>query len=124
MNRKAAWLVILVFLLGLALGGLSMHLAAKRFWAGPPGPKDSARILQEMTRDLSLTPEQQKQLAAIVEDTKAKYHAIYEQYRPQIEQVRQEGRQRIRAILTKDQQAKFEARLERMDQERKKRTGH
>jgi len=124
MNWKAAWLVILVFVLGLALGGLSMRLAADRFWAGPHGPRDPARILQELTLELSLTPEQQKQLSTVLEDTKRKFDAIHEQYRPQIEQVRQGGRQRIRAILTKEQLAKFEARLQRLDEERKKRVGH
>lgn len=123
MNRKAALLVILVFALGLALGGMSMRLAADRFRMGHPGPKDPARAVEELTRELDLMPEQQKQLKTILEETRAKFHAIYEQFQPQMEEVRQQGRKNVRAILTKEQLPKFEAWLERHDAERKKRSG-
>jgi len=124
MNRKAALLVILVFVLGLALGALGMHLATSRIWAGPPRPKDPARVVHELTRELGLTPDQQKQLSAIVEETRAKYHAIYEECRPRMDEARQQGRQKIRGILTPEQLVKFEARLQRLDEERKARGGH
>lgn len=123
MNRKAAVLVVVVFILGLALGSLTLHVAADRLGAGKGGRKDPARVVEELTRELNLTADQQKGLAAILEETKAKYHAIYEQYRPQIEQARQQGRQNIRAILSPEQLPKFEAWLQRLDEQRK-RKGH
>ena len=121
MNRKAAFLVIVVFVLGLALGGLSMHLAADRFGNGRGVRKDTPQVVEELTRVLVLTPDQQKQVTTILEDTRAKYQAIYEQYRPQMEQARQQGRQNIRAILTAEQLHKFEAHLQKIDEARKKR---
>lgn len=121
MNRKAVFLVVVVFVLGLALGGLSMHLAADRFGEHPR--KGSSRMVEELTRELSLTAEQQKQLAATLEETKTKFQAIYEPIRPQIEQARQEGRQKIRAFLTSEQLPKFETYLHKLDEERKKKNG-
>jgi len=119
MNRRAAFLVVVVFVLGLALGGLSMHLAANRF-GGNHGKKS---FTEELTRELNLTPAQQTQLSAILEETRGKFSAIYEQYRPQIDQARRDGRQNIRAILTEEQLPKFEQFLQRVDDARKKKNG-
>jgi len=123
MNRKAVLLVAMVFVLGLVLGGLSTHLAANRFGKDRSARKDSARLVQELTQELNLTPDQQQQLGRILEETKGQYQAIYEQYRSQREQARQQGREKIRAILTAEQLPKFEARLQRIDEARKKRNG-
>jgi hypothetical protein len=87
------------------------------------GGKDSSRIVEELTRELNLTSEQQLQLTATLAETRGKYQAIYEQYRPQIEQARREGRQKIRTFLTEEQLPKFEAWLQRMDEARKKKNG-
>jgi Spy/CpxP family protein refolding chaperone len=127
MNRRAVFLVVVVFVLGLALGGLSMHLAADRLWGGHPG-KGKGRdgrptVVQQLTMELGLTPEQQQQLSQILEESKTKYQAIYDQVRPQLQQVREAGRNRIRAILTPEQRPKFEERVRRMDEERRKRNG-
>ena len=128
MNRRAAVLVIAVFVLGFTLGGLSTHLVGDRVWGGyseakkypEKGRYDPARIVEQLTRELALTSEQRKQLESILETTKAKHQAVYEQVRPQFEQVRQEGRARIRSILTPEQLPKFEEWLRRLDEERKK----
>lgn len=119
MNRKAAFLVAVVFVLGLALGGLSTHLAADRL-GGNHGKKSWT---EELTRELNLTPDQQAQLKTILDETRGKFEAIYEQYRPQMDQARREGRQKIRGILSPEQLPKFEAFLQRVDEARKKKNG-
>ena len=119
MNRKAAFFVVVVFVLGLALGGLSMHLAADRFGMG----REKKSWSVELTRELNLTPEQQTQLGGILEETRGKYNAIYDQYKPQLEQARQQGRQKIRGILTAEQLPKFEVWLQRVDEARRKKNG-
>jgi Spy/CpxP family protein refolding chaperone len=73
------------------------------------------------TRDLNLTPEQQNQIQAILNDTRAKYAQLHEKLDPEYEQVRQQGRQRIRGLLTPEQLPKFEDMLRRMDEERRQR---
>jgi len=123
MNRKAVFLVVVVFVLGLALGGLSMYVAADHFGVGSGGRRGPQRMVAQLTGELNLTAEQQQKLTATLEDTRSRYQAVYEQYRPQIEQIRQEGRQKIRAFLTAEQLPKFEAYLQRIDEARKKRNG-
>jgi len=121
MNRRAVFLVVVVFLLGLVLGGLTVYLGAERFGLSY-GRWGSGRTVEQLTRELNLTPEQQQKLTATLEETRSRYQAVYELYRPQIELARQEGRQRIRAFLTAEQLPKFEAYLQRIDEARKKRS--
>ena len=83
---------------------------------GGPG-----RFVEQLTQELALTPAQQQQLNSILEDTRKKYEATYTTIRPQMEQTRQEGRGRIRSILTPEQLPKFEDYLRKMDEERKNR---
>lgn len=118
MNRKAALLVIGVFLLGIALGATAMY-TVPRVVSAPPKPQGMARVVSELTNQLNLTPQQQEQLTTILNETKAKYDAIYEPVKPQMEQARQEGRARIRALLTADQMPKYEAYLKQLDERRK-----
>ncbi|MCL6481984.1 MAG: hypothetical protein K6U02_09670 [Firmicutes bacterium] len=135
MHRKATVLVAAVFVLGLALGALSMHLAAERYWADH-GPRkeyrdrgrdpqgERMRLVEQLTRELALSPEQQQQLEQVLVETSARYDAIYEEMRPRLRQVREEGRNRIREFLTPEQREKFEAWLHKIDEERRKRECH
>ncbi len=116
MKWKAPAIVLLVFALGVALGVVSMRLVQAQ-----SNNKGRAELLNKMTRELDLSAEQQKQLEGILEETRGKFRNIYEQIRPQMDQTRQEGRDKIRTFLTADQKDRFESMLRRMDEERKAR---
>ncbi|HEX9761080.1 MAG TPA: hypothetical protein VGA40_09185 [Candidatus Acidoferrales bacterium] len=118
MKTKAAFLVLIVFVLGFALGGLTMHLVEGRVFSHGPRGGGPNRFQQQITRDLGLTAEQQAQLAAILEDSRHRYNGIYEPIRPQLAAAREEGRNKIRAILTPEQLAQFNAIVQRIDEER------
>jgi hypothetical protein len=121
-RSEAALLVLVVFLLGALLGGLANHLWGERVWGrqSPPGAISRNQLVGDLTRELQLTPEQQQQLGAIVDDTRAQIRAAYAPADVQREQLRQQGRGRIRAILTADQKTKFEVFMQRIDEQRKK----
>jgi len=125
MNRKATVLVILVFLLGIALGAVGMRVAEQKVWGDRRDERGRAggpsRMVEQLTRELALTAEQQQQLNSILEETRKQYETTYTTIRPQMEQTRQEGRGRIRSMLTPEQLPKFEGYLRRIDEERKKR---
>jgi Spy/CpxP family protein refolding chaperone len=121
-RREAAVLVFVVFLLGLLVGGVGNHLWGERVWghnetSPRQGPPSRAKVIDDLTRELQLTPDQQKQLGTIIDETRAEWAAQHEQIR---QQIRQRGRARIRAILTPDQQAKFEQFMQRIDEQRRK----
>jgi Spy/CpxP family protein refolding chaperone len=123
-TRKAALWVGVVFLLGAALGGVLGYLFAHRpvSAANPPlsEPERRAHRVQELTKELSLTPQQAQQVDSILMQRHAESKAIHDQSDAQIEMVRQKGRAQMRAILTPEQMPKFEEFLQRMDEERKR----
>jgi Spy/CpxP family protein refolding chaperone len=77
-------------------------------------------LVNALTHELQLTPDQQQQLGAIVDDTRAKIHAAYAPADAEREELRQQGRARVRAILTPEQLPKFEAFMHRVDEQRKR----
>ncbi len=123
-TRKAALWVGVVFLLGAALGGVLGYLFAHRpVNAANPAlsePQRRARRVEELTRDLTLTPQQAQQVDAILLQRHTETKAIHDQTDAQLDTVRQKGRAQMRAILTPEQMPKFEEFLQRMDEERKR----
>ncbi|MGA2900803.1 MAG: hypothetical protein ABSF40_11295 [Candidatus Acidiferrales bacterium] len=119
---EAAVLVFVVFLLGALLGGVGNHVWGERVWGKQIINSQPTRneIVGDLTRDLQLTQDQQKQLGSIVDDTRAQWRTLYTTIEPQHEQIRQQSRDRIRAILTPDQKPKFEDFMHRIDEQRKK----
>ena len=121
-RREAALLVFVVFLLGVLLGGLANHLWGERVWGrqNPPALRRATSSSAISRTNLQLNADQQQQLGVIVDDTRAKIHAAYAPADAQREELRQQGRARIRAILTPEQLPKFEAFMQRLDEQRKK----
>jgi hypothetical protein len=119
---EAAVLVLVVFLLGALLGGVGNHLWDERVWGKQTVNTQPTRneIVDKLTRDLQLTPDQQKQLGSIEDDTRAQWRTLYTTIEPRHEQIRQQSRDRIRAILTPDQKPKFEEFMHRIDEQRQK----
>ncbi|MGH9790074.1 MAG: hypothetical protein ACRD5W_02590, partial [Candidatus Acidiferrales bacterium] len=57
---------------------------------------------------------------AILTATKGQFDATYDTIRPQMDSIRQRGRQQIRAILAPEQLPRFEEHLRQLDEERKR----
>lgn len=122
-NRRAVLWVVVIFVLGLALGGLSGYYVSYRSFAAAPPPTDEAkraRRVEQLTNELNLTPAQRQRLDQIIMGLQAEYKAIHDQSRPQIEQARQKARNEIRGVLTPEQKPKFEEFLKRLDEERRR----
>ena len=121
-SRKAVLLVFVVFALGIALGSLGTYMMTTRVLAArPQAVHRPANTMAMFTKDLNLSPDQQKQIEAILSDTRARYAEIHKRDDPEYENARTEGRERIRKILTPEQGPKFEELLLRMDAERRRR---
>jgi hypothetical protein len=124
-RREAALLVFVVFLLGLLVGGVGNHLWGERVWgkqevATRPGPPSRAQIVNDLNRELQLTADQQQKIATIIDDTRTQVRALYSPLDPQHDKLRQQGRDRIRAVLTPEQLPKFEEFMQRIDEQRKR----
>lgn len=117
-SRKAVLLVMLVFVLGIALGALGTYVVTSRVQAQGARHHNALALF---TRDLNLTQQQQQQIDAILHDVRSHYAAIHDKVDPEYEAARKQGRDRIRAILTPAQRPKFEELLRRMDEARRRR---
>ena len=121
-SRKAVFLVVLVFILGLALGGVGTYVINAQVEASrakrPP-------LIERLTKDLGLTPEQVPQVDTILTQWQKRDNEIRQtfaaQSQPQYDQVRHDGREAIRKLLTPEQLAKFNDLTRRVDEERAKR---
>ena len=120
-SRKAVLLVSVVFVLGIALGSLGTYMVTSRVLAARPAVHGPGNAITIFTKDLNLNPDQQKQIEAILTDTRSRYAEIHKQDDPEYDKVRQEGRDRIRQVLTPEQGPKFEELLLKMDEERRRR---
>jgi hypothetical protein len=121
-RREATALAFLVFLLGVVFGGVGDHLWRVRAADQQPINTKPTRdqVMSGFTQQLQLTPDQQKRVGASIDDTRAKWQALYAPLDAPREQIRQQGRANIRAILTPEQQVKFDDFMRRLDQQRKK----
>lgn len=122
-QKATLWLAI-IFVMGAALGGVFGYYFAHRSYASEQKPISAearrAQRREKLTREVQLTPDQQKQVIAILDQSQVEYKAIHGVMDPRIESVRQKTRDQIRGLLSADQKPKFEEFLRNMDEERKR----
>lgn len=121
-NRKALALIVLVLVLGIALGAVGHSVFDRRVLGARTQTRpDPPRGVNRLTTELNLTPDQQKQLSAILTDMQHRMDGVRQQMDPQFNQIRDQGHDQIRQILTPDQRPKFEDFLKRLAEERRRR---
>jgi len=131
--RNSSWrarlTVLGVFALGVALGALAMDFYQRSAWGrgplGPPPRGESARErhLQYLVKELKLTPEQTEQVRRILDETRQEFLQLRNEMRPRFEEIRRRSRERLRAVLTPEQQARFDELMRRSEEERERRRG-
>ncbi|HZI20484.1 MAG TPA: hypothetical protein VEY09_18015 [Pyrinomonadaceae bacterium] len=129
-TRLLLWLVVAAaFVVGAATGAALDGFY--RLKAGGPCPDGGGDhrggregrdrgIFEEMRRDLGLTDEQAGRVRAVLEETRAEYRALREETRPRYEQIRRGARERIRSMLTPEQQRRFDERAAERDARRRR----
>ena len=129
-RQKARLWLGLVFILGAAIGGVFGYSFAHRSYAATQAPAATlseperrAKRVAEMTKEVGLTPEQSTQIDQIIHQAHDEMKTIHEKSDADVDVVRQRAREQMRSLLTPDQRPKFEAMIQRMDQERKKQQG-
>jgi Spy/CpxP family protein refolding chaperone len=117
---EAAALFLMVFVLGVAFGAEGNRIWNQRV-SGEQAKPTRDQVMQNLTQRLQLTPEQQKQIGAAIDDTRSKWQALETQH----EVIRQQFRANVRAILTPEQQVKYEEFLDELrKKEAAKQPGH
>jgi len=110
------WLVlVVVFVLGSFTGGAVTGFYHAMAHSDRNGPHDR---FEKMRRDLNLTEDQTKSVSTILDETRNEYRSLRAELRPRFEEPRQKARTKIRALLTPEQQQKFDAMVAQQDAQR------
>lgn len=127
-NLSIALYLVLVFASGVAVGAVGYRLynlggvRAVRDNRPPISPEEMRRrYVEEMRARLKLNDGQLQNLTAILDDSRTKFRALREKYRPEVHAIQEEQADRIRAILNDGQKAEYEkmrAERERRDASR------
>jgi Spy/CpxP family protein refolding chaperone len=115
------WLVLLaVFVLGSVTGAALTGLYRSRAAGGGAEARERAmhERFEKMRSELNLTDQQTTSVRAILDETRNEYRALRTELRPRFEEPRMKARARIRALLTPDQQQKFDALVAQQDAQR------
>jgi Spy/CpxP family protein refolding chaperone len=120
-TKLKMWLVLVaVFVLGsvtgAALTGLLYRSRASNDRTG--GEKAMHERFEKMRTELKLTDDQTKAVRAIIDETRNEYRTLRTELRPKFEEPRLKARARIRALLTPEQQQKFDAMIAQQDAQR------
>lgn len=117
-TRLKVWLVlVVVFLLGSITGAAISGLYRSRA-SGSRSDMPPHERFEKMRRDLNLNDEQTKAVSAILDETRNEYRALKTELKPRFEEPRQKARAKIRALLTPEQQQKFDALVAQRDAQR------
>lgn len=126
-RRKARLWLGLVFVLGLAIGGVFGYSFAHRSYAATTAntptlsePERRAKRVAELTKELGLTPEQGTGIDAVIHQTHDQMKLIRDKSDADVDVLRQKAREQVRQLLTPEQRPKYEAMIQKMDEERKK----
>jgi len=107
-NPKVAGIavLVLVFLCGMATGGVVMHLGWHNHLHQPSfdSPAGRALYFEHLRKQLDLTPEQAEQMQSILNDFWQYYRTVLSDSKTRIEQVlNQEQRKKFERILQESQ---------------------
>lgn len=109
-NPRVLLLLGVIFLSGAAVGALLVYTlrpAPKPVYAATAAERQQLNrdtLVERFEAELDLSAEQAMQLEAILDDFFKYYHSLQNQ----MDDVRASGKRRIRELLNKEQQAKFE----------------
>ena len=102
--------LVCLFALGVVAGGLGAHLYYARSLERPPGPPPffGGPLGPRLERHLELTPEQTVELRRILDETRREAEAMRRELAPRMREVMRRSEERIRQILTPEQERRFE----------------
>jgi Spy/CpxP family protein refolding chaperone len=116
-KRKAHLIVVTAFVLGISVGAAGQFLLSQ---PPPPVASTPGDVADEMTRAVKLDQSQRSQVMQILGACQKQSQDLREQTRPQYHAIRENARNRIRAILSPEQLVSFNEWIKDLDARREK----
>ncbi|MGH9428230.1 MAG: hypothetical protein ACRD2L_18250 [Terriglobia bacterium] len=117
-KRKAHLIIIATFILGIMVGASGQYLLFHQ--SVPQRPPSPSEVANELTRILRLDQLQRTQLEQILSEHRQQYQEYKSQTQLHYTAMRDDARNRIRALLSADQKALYDQWTREMDLKREK----
>jgi Spy/CpxP family protein refolding chaperone len=105
-KRKAQLIIIATFLFGTVVGASGHYLLSKQPLINQSATQPNT--LDAMTRAIGLSAEQRVQIEQMLEDSRREQQELRTKIKPQFTAIRMQCRERIRTILSPEQQALYD----------------
>jgi hypothetical protein len=115
-----AGVFVLGALSGIAGAGFLAHRHLRSVFDGTPEQVDTHVTLAMLEAALHLSSDERQSVRAVLEKHEPEHTRLRETIEPGLTTLREEERSEIRALLTAEQQARFDAALLRIDGRRKR----
>ena len=114
----------LIFASGVVLGVFGHSLYAVSTVRSNPTPEAlRKKKLAEMQSRMKLSDEQVSKINSIYDETRARFHEVRHRMDPEMEKIGKEQREKVRSVLSSDQQAEYEKMLKEQDEHQKQNGG-
>jgi Spy/CpxP family protein refolding chaperone len=119
----------LIFASGVVLGvfGHSLYavttVISKGGGGNPKAEEVRKKTLAEMQSRMKLSDDQVAKINSILDETRARFHEVRERYRPQMDEIQKNQRDKVRTILSPEQRAEYEKMLKEREEHQKKENG-
>jgi hypothetical protein len=122
---RMAFFGVIILIAGIAIGGSAMLIfAPDKIIQPPPGPEfRSLRMIPPLRRNLDLGPEQAEKIKPILDKHMQKLNTIRTEARSEIAETLKQMNQEITAILTEEQQQRWQREIDRLQRELRPRGG-
>lgn len=110
-RAKVIAAALAIFVLG-CVTGAALDSAYRLRAAGPsrrpPREQRHDHFFESLQKNLNLDERQSAQIRAVIDETRDGYRQLTTEVRPRYDSLRRDGRAKIRALLTPEQQQKFD----------------
>jgi hypothetical protein len=105
-RRKAQLIIIATFLFGTIVGASGHYLLSRQPLINQSAPPQST--LDKITHAVGLTAEQRMQVEQMLKDSRSQQEDLLAPINPQLTAIRMQTRERIRTVLSPEQQALYD----------------
>lgn len=114
-KSKAYLIIVGAFIIGVVTGSLLMNLVIAKSI-----PAQKPPLIEELTRELQLSPEQKSKVDDIYKDSRQRGKDIAKGIQPKLDDLRVQTRAKVKEILNSKQQAQYEYWCVQRETDRKK----
>ena len=119
-RRKAHLIIITTFVLGVIAGASGQYLLS--YHASTRRAPTVAEVADELARVLKLSSSQRSQVEQILGECQQQHQDLKAQNRPHFQGIRDKARNRVRALLSTEQQTVYDDWIRDLDTKREKKT--